>query len=100
MVRMHAHSPRLVCTKSESPSCPALLPPPPPVRQDPTVSKNVRIARALGEIGPSVVVGAFTTFLGIMVMAFASNVIFRVFFKMFLIIITFGVRLAWVVLGS
>ena len=36
-------------------------------------------------------VGAATTFLGIMPLAFASNVIFRVFFKMFLIIITFGV---------
>ncbi len=59
--------------------------------QDPAVSKNLRIGRALGEIGPSVVVGAITTFLGIMVMAFASNAIFRVFFKMFIIIITFGV---------
>lgn len=55
------------------------------------MSKNLRIGRALGEIGPSVVVGAITTFLGVMVMAFASNAIFRVFFKMFLIIITFGV---------
>ena len=37
-------------------------------------------------------VGAATTFLGIMPLAFASNVIFRVFFKMFLVIICFGVR--------
>lgn len=36
--------------------------------------------------------GAATTFLGIMPLAFANNVIFRVFFKMFLVIITFGVR--------
>lgn len=39
-------------------------------------------------------VGAATTFLGVMPMAFASNVIFRVFFKMFLVIIAFGVSLA------
>lgn len=37
-------------------------------------------------------VGAATTFLGIMPLAFANNVIFRVFFKMFLVIISFGVR--------
>lgn len=54
--------------------------------------KDKRIAQALGEIGPSVMVGAGTTFLGILPMAFASNVIFRVFFKMFFIIIIFGVR--------
>ncbi|CAN0455990.1 unnamed protein product, partial [Scytosiphon promiscuus] len=44
----------------------------------------------LGEIGPSILVGATTTFLGIMPLAFANNVIFRVFFKMFLCIISFG----------
>ena len=38
--------------------------------------------------------GATTTFLGIMPMAFAQNAIFRVFFKMFLVIITFGVSAA------
>ena len=51
----------------------------------------MRIANALGEIGSSVMMGAATTFLGIMPMAFANNVIFRVFFKMFLVIISFGV---------
>ena len=60
--------------------------------QDPKIPKNARIADALGEIGPSVMIGAATTFLGIMPLAFASNVIFRVFFKMFLVIISFGVR--------
>lgn len=54
--------------------------------------KDMRVANALGEIGPSVMLGAATTFLGIMPMAFAQNAIFRVFFKMFLVIITFGVR--------
>eukprot|EP00752_Nemacystus_decipiens_P014689 g13085.t1 len=60
------------------------------LHQDPTIAKDLRIGRALGEIGPSVVVGAITTFLGIMPMAFANNVIFRVFFRMFFVIITFG----------
>lgn len=60
--------------------------------QDPSTPKDVRIAEGLGEIGPSVVVGAGTTFIGIMPMAFARNHVFRVFFKMFIIIIGFGVR--------
>eukprot|EP00904_Undaria_pinnatifida_P008204 jgi/Undpi1/4513/HiC_scaffold_18.g07867.m1 len=60
------------------------------LHQDAGKSKDVRIANALGEIGPSVMLGAATTFLGIMPMAFANNEIFRVFFKMFLVIITFG----------
>ena len=72
-------------------SCP---PPPPAKHQDPNIAKDLRIADALGEIGPSVMVGAATTFVGIMPLAFASNEIFRVFFRMFLIIITFGVRAA------
>ncbi|CAM9472608.1 unnamed protein product [Ascophyllum nodosum] len=55
-----------------------------------TIPKDERIADALGEIGPSVMIGAATTFLGIMPLAFANNVIFRVFFKMFLVIISFG----------
>lgn len=60
--------------------------------QDASITKDLRIADALGEIGPSVMVGAGTTFLGIMPLAFANNAIFRVFFRMFLIIISFGVR--------
>ena len=63
------------------------------LHQDPNISKDGRIANALGEIGPSVLVGATTTFLGIMPLAFANNVVFRVFFKMFLVIISFGVSL-------
>ena len=63
----------------------------PQIEQDPCASTELRVARAMGEIGPSVLVGATTTLLGIVPMAFASNVVFRVFFKMFLIIIIFGV---------
>ncbi|CAM9909842.1 unnamed protein product [Choristocarpus tenellus] len=61
------------------------------LHQDPALSKHDRIVLALGEIGPSVLLGASTTFIGIIPMAFASNTIFRVFFRMFLCIITFGV---------
>ena len=63
------------------------------LHQDPNISKDDRIANALGEIGPSVLVGAMTTFLGILPLAAANNAIFRVFFKMFLVIISFGVSL-------
>ncbi|CAM9724445.1 unnamed protein product, partial [Hapterophycus canaliculatus] len=60
------------------------------LHQDATRPTDIRIAHGLGEIGPSVIVGAATTFVGIMPMAFATNHVFRVFFKMFLIIIGFG----------
>ncbi|CBN79517.1 conserved unknown protein [Ectocarpus siliculosus] len=60
------------------------------LHQDPRTPKDTRIADALGEIGPSLLMGAGTTFLGIMPLVFAHNVIFRVFFKMFLVIISFG----------
>lgn len=60
--------------------------------QNSSTPKDQRIANGLGEIGPSVCVGAATTFLGILPMAFANNHVFRVFLKMFIIIIGFGVR--------
>lgn len=63
------------------------------VLQDPNSPKDVRIADGLGEIGPSVCVGAATTLVGIMPMIFARNHVFQVFLKMFLIIIGFGVSL-------
>ena len=68
------------------------------LHQDPNISKDDRIANALGEIGPSVFVGAMTTFLGIMPLAFGSSDLNRIFFKMFLVIISFGVSL--LVVGS
>lgn len=55
------------------------------------MATKTRIACALGEIGPSVVLGATTTLLGILPLAFAKTVIFRIFFKMFVLIIGFGV---------
>ena len=45
----------------------------------------------LVEIGPPVLLGGMTTFLGIAPLAFSSSTIFRTFFKMFLGIIAYGV---------
>lgn len=58
-------------------------------QEDPNISKAARIADAMGEVGPSVMLEAVTTFLGIMPLAFANNVMFRTVFKnvMFIIII-------------
>ncbi|CAM9475163.1 unnamed protein product [Discosporangium mesarthrocarpum] len=60
------------------------------LHQNPALQKEERIVQSLGEIGPSVLLGASTTLLGVIPMAFASNEIFRVFFRMFLIISGFG----------
>ncbi|CAN0336892.1 unnamed protein product [Ascophyllum nodosum] len=60
------------------------------LHQSPATPKDAQIANALGEVGPSVMLGAATTFLGILPMAFASNFVFRVFFKIFILIIAFG----------
>ena len=62
------------------------------LNNDQDKSRKERIASALGKIGPSVVLGASTTLIGIVPLYFASNEVFRVFFRMFLIIILFGVR--------
>ena len=61
-------------------------------KQSPATPKEAQVANALGEVGPSVMIGAATTFLGIMPMAFAKNFVFRVFFKIFILTIVFGVR--------
>jgi hypothetical protein len=49
-----------------------------------------RLKHCLVEIGPSVLLGCTTTFVGIIPLAFASSVIFRTFFKMFFCIILYG----------
>ena len=58
--------------------------------QDPSLSRNVRAELCMREMGPSVALGCFTTFLGIVPLAFASSEVFRVFFKMFFSIIVLG----------
>jgi Niemann-Pick C1 protein len=44
----------------------------------------------LGEIGPSVSLGCFTTFLGVVPLALAKSAVFRVFLKMFISIVLVG----------
>ena len=59
--------------------------------QQPTdIPDMERLRDALIEIGPSVLMGALTTFIGIMPLLFANSAIFRTFFKMFFLIIVFG----------
>lgn len=49
-----------------------------------------RISRALAEMGPAVVMGAATTFIGIIPLAAAKSQVFRVFFRMMLGVVVFG----------
>mmetsp|Transcript_22470 Transcript_22470/g.37797 ORF Transcript_22470/g.37797 Transcript_22470/m.37797 type:complete len:605 (-) Transcript_22470:1098-2912(-) len=53
-------------------------------------SPDERLKACLVEIGPSVLLGCSTTFLGTMPLAFANSVIFRTFFKCFFLIISLG----------
>ncbi|CAM9853375.1 unnamed protein product [Chrysoparadoxa australica] len=53
-------------------------------KQLPTVT---RVRDAMGEIGPSVLLGVSTTFLGMVPMSLARSAIFETFFKMFLAIV-------------
>lgn len=83
---MNSPRPNIACVRS--------------TRQDTRISKQARIAATMGEIGPSVMLGAATTLVGIVPLSFASNAIFRVFFKMFLIIIAFGVSTVGMYCGN
>ncbi|XP_068757015.1 patched domain-containing protein 3-like isoform X2 [Montipora capricornis] len=51
---------------------------------------NERVVDALSTLGASVFMGGFSTFLGVIVLAFAASEIFRIFFRMFLGIVMFG----------
>lgn len=50
-----------------------------------------RMRAAITEMGTAVIHGAFSTFLAVLVLAFSSSYIFRVFFKQFFGICVFGV---------
>ena len=49
-----------------------------------------RVAAMLDDIGASVVKGGMSTFLGILVLAFTSSAVFRLFFKMLFGTVVFG----------
>merc|ERR1719387_1689330 len=58
--------------------------------QSSQLSRNDRVVQTLTEIGPSVMLGVSTTFLGVAPLALSNSEVFRVFFKMFLGIVFFG----------
>ena len=58
--------------------------------QAPTIEMDVRIATALAEIGPAVLLGACTTLIGIVPLTFAASEVFRVFFRMMLGVVVFS----------
>ena len=60
------------------------------LKQPHTLSPDDRMVASLTEIGPSVLLGCSTTFIGILPLAFADSTIFRTFFRMFLSIIVYG----------
>ena len=60
--------------------------------QDASLSRDERVRRTMVEIGPSVLLGVTTTFLGVLPLSLASSEVFRTFFKMFMGIIVFGAR--------
>ena len=61
-------------------------------------SNDEKLRVTLGEIAPSVFMGCFTTLLGILPLSLASSTLFRMFFKMFLSIVTFGALHGFVLL--
>ena len=56
-----------------------------------------RMAAALDEVGGAVLLGATTTFVGVLPLAFASSFIYRSFFKLFLSISILGIANGFVV---
>lgn len=51
---------------------------------------NKRVVDAVSTLGASVFMGGFSTFLGMLVLVFASSEIYRIFFRMFVGIVLFG----------
>jgi len=61
------------------------------LHQDPALTnRDTRVINAMAEVGPSVLSGCLTTFIGILPLMFAKSEIFRVFFKMFFNIIVYA----------
>jgi len=51
---------------------------------------NKRVVDAVSTLGASVFMGGFSTFLGMLVLVFATSEIYRIFFRMFMGIVLFG----------
>lgn len=56
----------------------------------PGVDRVKRATMALTELGPPLVHGGMSTFLAISILVFARSYVFRIFFKMFFLIIALG----------
>merc|ERR1711871_113729 len=54
-------------------------------------TRNARAKAALADIGAPVINGAFSTFLGVVTLAFSSSYVFRTLFKQFFTTCVFGV---------
>eukprot|EP00163_Fabomonas_tropica_P015256 TRINITY_DN2787_c0_g1_i2.p1 TRINITY_DN2787_c0_g1~~TRINITY_DN2787_c0_g1_i2.p1 ORF type:complete len:932 (+),score=278.28 TRINITY_DN2787_c0_g1_i2:269-3064(+) len=54
-------------------------------------SARGRTIGAIGDTGVPVLNGAFSTFLAVVVLAFSQSFVFRIFFKMFFLVVVFGV---------
>jgi len=63
-----------------------------------TGTRNERVRRALKTMGPPVFNGGMTTLLATVVLGAAQSYIFQVFFRMFLLIVIFGLYFGMVVL--
>jgi multidrug efflux pump subunit AcrB len=59
--------------------------------QDSLLPRNDRVVLSLQEMGPSVLLGACSTFFGIMPLSLATSHVFRTFFKMFVGIVSVGI---------
>lgn len=53
-------------------------------------TSNKRVIDAVSTLGASVFMGGFSTFLGMLVLVFATSEIYRIFFRMFVGIVSFG----------
>lgn len=60
------------------------------LKQSHSITPNQRMINCLAEIGPSILLGCFTTFLGVLPLAAARSTLFRIFFKMFFSIVFQG----------
>lgn len=58
--------------------------------QQPELGRKERTLLAMKAIGPAVLLGLATTFIGVLPLAFASSQVFRVFFLMFFSIVIVG----------
>lgn len=65
---------------------------------EPGTSRNDRICSTLANIGPAVLNGGFTTFFAFLLLANSQSHVFITFFKVFFLVVTFGLYHGLIVL--